>query len=149
MMFGSPTTFVPQALGPLETGPINFRGGIPIGGWAQLTLHNNGAYNYVGHFHNSGGVPYHVACVMAIRDGKGTAYTFTAQGDAHGWDPGSRDLDWTASDMNPAIAAGWGAFFEASGSLWNWNAAVTLDIAGLVDGVVKTLGPIGTIIAVI
>lgn len=94
---GATTAALPGTLGPLDTGGIAFKAGVPIGGWAQLTLHENGAYNFVGQLSNTGTVPYHVGCVWAIRDAKGSVYTFARDGVAHGWDPGSSEFGWNTS----------------------------------------------------
>src|SRR5882724_2590554 len=39
---------LPDHLGPFNWNPIVFGGGVPVGGWAQLTLFQNGAVNYTG-----------------------------------------------------------------------------------------------------
>ena len=49
-----PPPSLPEQLGPFNWNPIVFGGGVPVGGWAQLTMFRNGAVNYTGHFHVSG-----------------------------------------------------------------------------------------------
>jgi hypothetical protein len=142
-------TLLPGQLGPLETGPITFKSGVPVGGWAQLTLHQNGAYNFTGHFRNSGAPPYRIGCVVAIRDAKGTAYTFSVEGTAHGLDPGSRNFDWNKPGTNPALAAGWSDFFRAPGNQWSWGAEANVDISTITEQVLKALPLVTGVIAVL
>jgi hypothetical protein len=139
---------LPDSLGPFQHSPIVFGGGVPVGGWAQLTLHRNGAYNYSGHFHDSGGTSYNVAQAFGVRDAKGTVYTFGVAGRVHGtFEPGSRDFDWNQSGTNPALAAGWADLCRE----WRWqsSASARLSLAGVFDIVIGSLGPIGTIIKIV
>lgn len=138
----------PARLGPWNTGPITFSGGVPVGGWANLTLFSDGSYNFSGHFHDSGATSYNTALVWAVKSGAGTIYTFVHQGRVHGtFESGSRDDDWNNSGNNPALAAGW-ADLWAHWS-WRWQAAVNLDIGPLLDDVKNALGVAGAIIAIV
>jgi hypothetical protein len=132
----------------LNWNPIVFGGGVPVGGWAQLTLHSNGAVNYSGHFHDSGGISYDMTCVYAVRAGDGTVYTFAHKGRVHGtFEAGSRDDDWGDSPTSPALAAGWAALTGA----WSWHAeaGANADIGQLVDAAVKAVGEAAAVIAII
>lgn len=141
---------VPTQLGPW-THSITFSGGVPVGGWANLTIFSNGAYNFSGHFHVSGAPSYNTAIVWAVKskDGKdSTVYLFTHSGRVHGtFESGSRDDDWNISGTNPAIAAGWTALTEQ----WSYRsrAQVNLAIGPLIDQVKNLIGTAGTVIAIV
>lgn len=138
----------PEQLGPFNWSPIVFGGGVPVGGWAQLTLFRTGGYNFTGHFHGSGAPSYDTSCVFAVRDAGGTVYTFSHRGRVHGtFESGSRDDDWGDSGTNPALAAGWGNLAAA----WSWhaNAAANGDFGQLFDQAVKALGQAAAVIAIV
>src|SRR4029453_18857323 len=107
-----PTYATASQLGPWHTGPIVFPDGIAVGGYADLTLHQNGAFNFSGHMHVSGAISYDHTFVWAVRDSNvpATVYVFARAGRLHGtFEAGSRDDDWGRSEINPALAAGWSA----------------------------------------
>jgi hypothetical protein len=139
---------VAEMLGPWDTGYITFSGGTPVGGYSQLTLHRNGAYNFSGHFHVSGAPSYNTGLAFAVRSGNGTVYTFAHRGRVHGtFEAGSRDDDWGDSGVNPALAAGW-----VDLSNWwsyHWNAAVNIDIGSLIGSAVQAVGWAATVIAIV
>ena len=140
--------WVAETLGPWDTGYIAFSGGVPVGGYSQLTLHRDGSYNFSGHFHVSGAPSYNTGLVYAVRSGNGTVYTFVHHGRVHGtFEAGSRDDDWGDSGVNPALAAGW-ADLSNSWS-WHWSAAVNIDIGALVGGAVQAVGWAASIIAIV
>ncbi len=138
---------VSARLGPWN-GSITFSGGVPVGGWTNLTLFSDGSYNFSGHFHVSGAPSYNTALVWGIKSGAGTIYTFAHQGRVHGtFEPGSRDDDWGNSGNNPALAAGW-ADLWANWS-WRWEARVNMDLGPLLDDVKNAMGVAGAIIAIV
>src|SRR5258708_1205783 len=47
---------------------IVFDSGVPVGGFAHLTLHQDGNYSFSGHFHDSGATEYNVSFVLAVKD---------------------------------------------------------------------------------
>jgi hypothetical protein len=138
---------VAKKLGPWDTGYITFGGGIPVGGYAQLTLNQNGAYNFTGHFHNSGAPSYNAGLVFAVRSGNGTVYTFAHHGRVHGtfW-AGSRDDDWQNSGVSPALTAGWVDLSNAWS--YHWSAAVP-PTGDLAPWLVQALGSAATVIAIV
>ena len=139
---------LPTQIGPMNWNPIVFGGGVPVGGWAQLTLFQNGAVNYTGHFHVSGAPSYDITCTFAVRASDGTVYTFTKTGRVHGtFEPGSRDFDWGDNPTNTAVAAGWPNL--AAGWSWQARAGANADIGALVDSAVDALGKVATVIAII
>ncbi|MGH0944915.1 hypothetical protein ACQVTS_27720 [Bacillus mycoides] len=141
--FEQPSSILPDhqlvridQLGPWHTGPITFKSGVAVGGYANLTLHRNGAFNFSGHFHVSGAVSYNVAFAWAVRDSKGVVYVFAHQGRLHGtFESGSRDSDWNRAEINPAIAAGWNDLER--GWKWSWNARVNADFGVFLDDIIK------------
>jgi hypothetical protein len=148
----SPPLQLPPPPLPTQIGPLNwtivFGGGVPVGGWAQLTLYQNGAVNYTGHFHDSGGIGYGVSCVMAVRASDGTVYTFSNKGTVGGtFGGGSRDHDWSDNPTSSAIAAGWANL--AAGWSWHGTAGANVDPWSLVDSAVKAVGGAASVIAII
>lgn len=140
----APATTASQ-LGPWNTGPIVFGGGTPVGGWGQLTLFSNGAYNFSGHFHDSGATSYDTALVLAVKSWSGTVYTFAHKGRVHGtFEAGSRDDNWGDSGTNPALAQGWGDLWAS----WRWEARTNLDIGPIISDVLQAIGAAGSVIAI-
>jgi hypothetical protein len=124
-------------LGPWDTGYITFSG-VAVGGYANLTLYPNGAFNFSGHFHVSGGISYNDSFVWAVRDSNvpPTIYVFAHQGRLHGtFESGSRDDDWGRSEVNPALAAGWSALER--GWSWHWDARLNADFGVFLDDIIK------------
>jgi hypothetical protein len=143
-----PAPPLPEQLGPFDWHPIVFGGGVPVGGWAQLTLFRNGAVNYTGHFHVSGAPSYDVTCTFAVRASDGTVYTFTKTGRVHGtFEAGSRDFDWGDNPTNTAVGAGWGNL--AAGWSWQARAGANADIGALVQSAVEAVGMAASVIAII
>jgi hypothetical protein len=141
----APAATVSQ-LGPWNTGPIVFGGGVPVGGWAQLTLYSNGSYNFTGHFHGSGATSYDTALVWAVKSWPGTVYTFAHKGRVHGtFEAGSRDDDWGDSGTSSALAQGWGDLWAS----WRWSARVNLDIAPIISDIIQAIGATGSVIAIV
>lgn len=98
--------FTPQ-VGPLNTGYIAFNGGVPVGGFAQLTLFQSGNFNFNGHFHVSGAPSYNVGFAVGVRSSRGVLYTFLRSGHVAGtFEPGSRDFDWSVQEFRAVIAEG-------------------------------------------
>lgn len=139
---------LPNQLGPFTWSPIVFGGGVPVGGWSQLTLFRSGAYNFSGHFHVSGAPSYNMSCVYAVRNKSGTVFTFSHRGRVHGtFEPGSRDDNWNVSGTNPAIAAGWASLCAA----WSWqaNAGANMDFGILLDQTIKAVGTAAAVVAIV
>jgi hypothetical protein len=124
-------------LGPWDAS-IVFPDGIAVGGFANLTLYQNGAWNFAGHAHVSGGISYDFSFAWAVRDSNNPAglYLFAHQGRLHAtFEAGSRDTDWQKSEINPALAAGWSALERAWS--WHWDARVNADFTPFLDDVIK------------
>ncbi len=131
-----------------NTGPITFSGGVPVGGWANLTLFSGGFAKFSGHFHVSGAPSYDVALVWGVKSGSGAIYLFRHQGRVHGtFEPGSRDDDWDQSKTDQTLARDWP-------NLWahwehRWTAHTNVNVAALVSSIQTGLQVVGTVIAVI
>lgn len=139
---------LPSQLGPFTWSPIVFGGGVPVGGWAQLTLFSNGAVNFTGHFHDSGATSYDMTCTYAVRASDGTVYTFTKTGRVHGtFEAGSRDFDWGENPSNTAIGAGWANL--VAGWSWQAKAGANVDVGALLDAAIRSVGQAASVIAIV
>lgn len=125
-------------LGPFHA-DIRFGGGIPVGGWSQLTLHSNGAWNFSGHLRNSGFPSYNDTVTWGVQSIRtGDLYIWRHKGHMAGtleW--GSRNDDWGDSGTNPALAAGWNMLAPA----WRWHcrAHVNWDILDSVNQLIQII----------
>jgi hypothetical protein len=138
---------LPEELGPFSFNPIVFDDGVPVGGWAQLTLFRSGVINFSGHLHVSGAPSYDTACVYAVRGGD-KIYTFVHTGRVHGtFEAGSRDDDWGEGPTHANVAEGWPSL--AADLSWHASATVNPDIGAFVDAAVKAVGAAATVIAII
>ncbi len=126
--------------------PIVFDNGVPVGGFAHLTIRQDGTYVFSGHFHDSGATAYSTSLVYVVKDTRNQAYTFAHSGSVAGtFESGSRDDDWNVSGVNPAIAANWASLVGGSSSS---KASANLDIAALGSAVLTALGVIVKVITV-
>jgi hypothetical protein len=114
--------------------PITFDNGVPVGGWASLTVYGNGQYEFAGHYHDSGFTSYNTNTVWA-----GTAELITG---------GSRDHDWDNSGYNSQLQANW-SHVQQQG--WNWqaNANTSLDFGTLFNEIKQVIGYVQTVISVV
>jgi hypothetical protein len=129
----------------LDTGPIVFSGGVPVGGYANGGLFPNGAWNFSGHLHDSGFPSYDVAVAIAVRLG-GVTFVVSIQGHVAGTiGSGSRDFNWDTSGTNPALAQA----LPVDDYDWSWNAAANINIGDLINSVTGAVGAAGKIIALL
>ena len=147
-LFGG--AFAPQ-VGPLNTGYIAFNGGVPVGGFAQLTLFQSGNFNFNGHFHVSGAPSYNVGFAVGVRSSRGVLYTFLKSGHLAGtFEPGSRDFDWSVQEFRAVIREDWPNL--AVNSTWWWNARVNWDPLAIVSSVktlASTVGAVASVVALV
>ncbi len=135
-------------LGPFNTNSITFSNGVPVGGYASLTLHSDGTYNFSGHFHVSGAPSYNVQFTWVIVDAAGRAYSFATSGHLAGtFESGSRDFNWTNTDRNNNISANWADLVNRY--TWRWQANVNWNVQAAVDSLVSALKAAGTVISVV
>lgn len=138
----------PPQLGAFNTGYITFDGGCPVGGWATLTLYEDGSCTFSGSFHDSGAPSYNDDFGWVIVDAAGTAYTFSHQGHLAGtFEPGSRDDSWTTSGKNAAIANGWANLCKQW--TYHWVAGVNWDVQAAINSAVTALKDVGTVVAAV
>jgi hypothetical protein len=138
-------------VGPLNTGYITFGGGVPVGGYSQLTLFQSGHFNFNGHFHVSGAPSYNVAFAVGVRSQRGVLYTFLRSGHVAGtFEPGSRDFDWSVQELRDVVREDWANL--AIGSTWWWNAKVNWDplaLLGTIKTLAETAGAVGSVVALL
>ncbi len=143
-------SFTPQ-VGPLNTGYITFNGGVPVGGFSQLTLFQSGNFNFNGHFHVSGFPSYNVGFAVGVRSSRGVLYTFLKSGHLAGtFESGSRDFDWSVQEFRAVIHEDWPNL--AVNSTWWWSARVNWDPLAIVNSVktlASTVGAVASVIALV
>ena len=126
-------------LGPWVWNPIVFGDGVAVGGWAQLTIYQDGSVNFTGHLHDSGGISYDTNTVFTVMNQtNGNVYVVAHRGRVHGtFEAGSRDDDWGGGDKQQAIADDWGTLSWA----WKWRAVsqVTADWGPVLDDIIKAV----------
>ncbi len=128
---------------------ITFDGGVPVGGFAHLTLRRDGSYTFSGHFHDSGGVEFNVGLVWGIKDLANQLYTFQHSGHVSGtFEPGSRDDDWTIDSRNDVIAQHWSAL-AAGGSKGVLKASASLDLLNLTNEVIGAAGLVLGVVGIV
>jgi hypothetical protein len=130
----------------LQTGPIVFGGGVPVGGWSNLTLSPDGTFDFTGHFHNSGFVGFDASVGWLLKSATGTAFTWAAGGSMGGFG-GDRDFNWNNSGKNAAIADAWDDL--SAGCWWEWQAKSGLDLGGIIKELESVVGTIVQVIAVV
>lgn len=127
---------------------ITFGGGVPVGGWANLTVFGDGSYNFSGHLHDSGATSYDTGVVFALRASNGTVFTFSNTGKVHGtFSFGSRDHDWNVSGVNPALASAWESVNR--GNTWQMRARASLDLVGMFNDIKTVIGFVQQVVAVV
>lgn len=131
---------------------ITFDNGVPVGGWATLTVYGDGEYEFSGHLHDSGAPSYNSNTVLVLRSGDGTAFTFTDSGHEAGhvetFFGGSNDHNWDNTGTNPQLQADW-ANIQQQG--WNWqpSASVSFDAGTLFNEISTVIGVIKTVVSVV
>jgi hypothetical protein len=130
--------------------PIVFGTGIPVGGFAHLTIHSDGTYNFTGHFHDSGADEFNTALAWVVKDFLSHGYSFAHSGHVAGtFESGSRNDDWNNDGQNDAIKDNWFAIAAADSA--SAKAEVNADLTNLINTVIgiagTTLGVVAIIIA--
>jgi hypothetical protein len=134
---------------------MNIAGG-NIAGSASVVMNANGSWIFSGQSNNSSwGGPFNMAAAVGVRDSKGTAYQFGANGvigsGAFGGG-GGNNWNWSLTGTNPTIQANWAAI--SAGWSYQYNIQANLDLSALwstiqtafqtagqvVDGVVTIVG---------
>lgn len=131
-----------------STGTISFSGGVPVGGWGNLTLRQNGDFAYSGHFHVSGAPSYNAELIYIIVGLDGTAFAFRSNVHLAGtFESGSRDGDWNQTGNNAQIAAHWPQLCAQWHS--HWTANVNWDVDAAVNAAVQAIKAAGTVVAAV
>jgi hypothetical protein len=127
---------------------ITFGNGVPVGGWANLTVYGDGSYNFSGHFHDSGFPSYNTGIVWVLRASNGTVFTFSNTGHVNGTvSPGSRDHNWNVSGVNPALARTWESLNRGYSS--QWRARASFDVVGMFNDIKAVIGYVAEVVAVV
>ncbi len=130
----------------VQSGPINFDGGVPVGGWSNVAIYPDGRYSFSGHFHDSGEIPYETSVIWWIKSKSGTVFTFGNHVSMGGIFT-SGNADFALNGVNSAIAAAWGDL--SAGWTSNWSSRASIDLGSLWDSVKASLGAVGSIVAVV
>jgi hypothetical protein len=126
---------------------LAFESDAPVGGWGDLALHADGAWNFSGHVHDSGATSYDVGVAWVVKSGSNTAYSFSETGHVAGTgESGSRDVDWNKSGTNDAIRADWMHLVSSHRDVVQFGAS--LNINPLMDDAVKVMGVVSAVVAV-
>lgn len=139
----------PSQLGPFNTNTITGDDG-NVQGWAQLTLFQNGGYNFSGCFHNKAPniFDYNENFVWALASASGVAYAFPYSGHTTGtwafW--GSHDDCWDTTGSSGAIAGDWVPLTQ---EVDHWDAKIDVDLVSLISNVVKVISLLVPIIRII
>src|SRR5260370_449413 len=94
----------------LTSGFIAFSGGVPVGGWANVSVFPDGSYKFNVHFHDSGFTDYNVSVLWVLRSSIGQVFTFAASGHMCGTVPfctHSRYFDSNPQGTTPPSAHAW------------------------------------------
>ena len=127
---------------------ITLDGGVPVGGYAHLTLRQGGSYSFSGHFHDSGAAEYNVGFVLAVKDSADKVYTFQQNGHVAGtFESGSREFDWDIDEENSAISQNWTNL--STYAVMNAQASVSVDPINLINTVVGGLGLVLGVVSIV
>lgn len=126
----------PSQLGPFKTGTIT-RDGKSVQGWSQLTLFQNGGYNFSGCFQSSSFLSVNDALVWGIASTSGIVYQFNHAGSIAGtWQFLSSHKDcWGITGSSGAIAQDWIPL--STQRIVHWNANVNTNLGSLINGVMN------------
>jgi hypothetical protein len=146
----APAEIAPAALPSiaLNSGPVNFNNGVPVGGWSQLSLYPNGWFNFVGGFHDSGAPSYNLTFVWSVwSPGHGLIMIGHPGHMAGTFESGSRDCNWNIQQNRPDIAAEWVNL--SNGYSWQWNANVNWDVNAAINSIKSAIQAAQQIVSVI
>ncbi|MFF2519540.1 hypothetical protein [Streptomyces sp. NPDC058086] len=125
---------------------IRFNGGVPVGGWSELTLHSNGTYNWTGHVRNSGGIGYNFSEACVVRFNTGDTYIFDVRGSMGAIFGPSRDFNWQKPGRLQTLPTAWDA---ASGYRAYCSPQSSLDIGGTIQVAKDAIPYVMTVLAVV
>ncbi len=141
---------LPAQLGPFDAAPIVFHHGVPVGGRAQLTLFQNGGYQFNGHFHDSGAPSYNTGFVYAVKSHSGTLFVFSHKGHVSGtFGSGSRNDDWSQAGHNDNLASAWADLAAGPAAHWSAHAGLDFSISQIVNDIKSAAGAVSSVVSVV
>jgi hypothetical protein len=125
-----------------------FNGGVPVGGYAHLTIRSDGTYSFSGHFHDSGATEYNMQLAWAVKDSINKVFTFEHQGHVSGtFEAGSRDDDWDNEGQNDAIRDNWANI--VAGWSAQANAQANGNLINLLNSIIGALGLVAGVTSIV
>jgi hypothetical protein len=122
-----------------DTGYITFSGGVPVDGFAHLTVFQDGTSHFTGHFHDSSIVPYTYGIALVVKGIDNHAYSSVHQGNITQAE-NQGNSDWDEKTQNPDITQHWPALLNGGAPFFAWRADVNLDIVTIVQDAETAIG---------
>jgi len=117
---------------------LTFSGGTPVGGWANLTLFQNGNVSYSGHLHDSGFPNYSTQVVCGAVSADGIAFAAVHSGSLTGFSGGGQgNDDWNQTTTNAEITSDWPQLVRSHPS--NCTVQVNANVSQVVQSLVQDL----------
>jgi hypothetical protein len=121
----------------------------PVGGFAHITLRQDGSVTYNFHFHDSGFPSFDVNSIWGVKDIANRLYTVAVSGHTAGTgEPGASDFDVTDSASNPMVAQNWPAIACGLAKA-TCNSRVDLDLSAIINDVKQAVGVVIQVIAIV
>lgn len=117
---------------------LTFSGGTPVGGWANLTLFQNGNVAYSGHLHDSGFPNYSTQVVCGAVSADGIAFAAVHSGSLTGSSGGGQgNDDWNQTTTNAEITSDWPELVRSHPA--NCTMQVNANVSQVVQSLVQDL----------
>ena len=117
---------------------LTFSGGTPVGGYANLTLFQNGNVAYSGHLHDSGFPNYSTQVVCGAVSADGVAFAAVHSGSLTGSSGGSQgNDDWNQTTTNAEITSDWPELVRSHPA--NCTMQVNANVSQVVQSLVQDL----------
>jgi hypothetical protein len=117
---------------------LTFSGGTPVGGYANLTLFQNGNVAYSGHLHDSGFPNYSTQVVCGAVSADGVAFAAVHSGSLTGSSGGSQgNDDWNQTTTNAEITSDWANLVRSHPS--SCTMQVNANVSQVVQSLVQDL----------
>lgn len=128
------------------TGQITTPPGTALGGWASITIRNDGTYTFSGHMHDSGFDPYSFRIGVTVHapgsstlPGLKIAVSAHKSGHVAGTlGSGERDFDWNESDKNGLIREFWSDLKNGTASFT--KSYEDTGVLGTLEDIVTAIG---------
>jgi hypothetical protein len=133
-----------------DSGYMTFDNGVPVGGWAKVTLSSDGSYHFWGSFHDSGLLDYTDTVSFGILGLDGNLYQVplhsgSVKGHITTFFGGSNDDNWDTSGNDPALRAEWPLLSGCSGYFkadTKWDASALVGEVAQAGGLVLSIVPL-------